>query len=96
MNVVQPGGAVDAETKGRLIEEYGTASGKLIEKQSAQPDMSFQTVVDMFMPRNLVGAIAGHDRAALGEVLADDEARLVAVRDAAGGGKRPVEGGGVV
>jgi len=69
MNVVQPGGAVDTDTKARLIEEYGTASGKLIEKQSAQPDMSFQTVVDMFMPRNLLGAITGHDRSMLGEVL---------------------------
>ena len=69
MNVVQPGGAVEGETKARLIEEYGSASGKLIEKQSAQPDMSFQAVVDMFMPRNLLGAITGSDRAMLGEVL---------------------------
>jgi len=69
MNVLQPGGAVEGDTKARLLEEYGTASGKLIEKQAAQPDMSFQTVVDMFMPRNLLGAITGHDRAMLGEVL---------------------------
>ncbi len=69
MNIVQPGGAVAEDTKVRLIEEYGTASGKLIEKQSAQPEMSFQTVVDMFMPRNLLGAITGHDRSMLGEVL---------------------------
>jgi DAACS family dicarboxylate/amino acid:cation (Na+ or H+) symporter len=69
MNVLQPGAVIDADTKTRLVAEYGTASGKLIEKQAAQPDMSFATVVDMFMPRNLVGAIAGHDRAALGEVL---------------------------
>ena len=69
MNALHPGGAVEGETKARLLEEYGTASGKLIEKQSAQPDMSFQTVVDMFMPRNLLGAITGHDRAMLGEVL---------------------------
>jgi DAACS family dicarboxylate/amino acid:cation (Na+ or H+) symporter len=69
MNVLQPGGAVEADTKARLLEEYGGASGKLIEKQSAQPDMNFQAVVDMFMPRNLLGAITGHDRAMLGEVL---------------------------
>jgi len=69
MNVLHPGGAVADDTKARLLEEYGTASGKLIEKQAAQPDMSFQTVVDMFMPRNLLGAITGHDRALLGEVL---------------------------
>jgi len=69
MNVLRPGGAVEGDTKARLLEEYGTASGKLIEKQSAQPDMSFQTVVDMFMPRNLLGAITGNDRTMLGEVL---------------------------
>jgi DAACS family dicarboxylate/amino acid:cation (Na+ or H+) symporter len=69
MNVLQPGAVIDGETKGRLVAEYGDASGKLIEKQAAQPDMSLQTIVDMFMPRNLVGAITGHDRAVLGEVL---------------------------
>jgi DAACS family dicarboxylate/amino acid:cation (Na+ or H+) symporter len=69
MNVLQPGAVIDGDTKSRLVAEYGDASGKLIEKQSAQPDMSVQTIVDMFMPRNLIGAITGHDRAVLGEVL---------------------------
>jgi DAACS family dicarboxylate/amino acid:cation (Na+ or H+) symporter len=69
MNVLQPGAVIDTDTKSRLVAEYGDASGKLIEKQAAQPDMSLQTIVDMFMPRNLVGAITGHDRAVLGEVL---------------------------
>ena len=69
MNILQPGAVIDGDTKSRLVAEYGTASGKLIEKQAAQPDMSFATVVDMFMPRNLIGAITGHDRAVLGEVL---------------------------
>ena len=69
MNVLQPGAVIDTDTKARLVAEYGDASGKLIEKQAAQPDMSLQTIVDMFMPRNLVGAITGHDRAVLGEVL---------------------------
>jgi DAACS family dicarboxylate/amino acid:cation (Na+ or H+) symporter len=69
MNVLQPGAVIDGDTKSRLVAEYGDASGKLIEKQAAQPDMSVQTVVDMFMPRNLIGAITGHDRATLGEVL---------------------------
>jgi DAACS family dicarboxylate/amino acid:cation (Na+ or H+) symporter len=69
MNLLQPGAVIDGDTKSRLVAEYGDASGKLIEKQAAQPDMSLQTVVDMFMPRNLVGAVTGHDRAVLGEVL---------------------------
>jgi DAACS family dicarboxylate/amino acid:cation (Na+ or H+) symporter len=69
MNLLQPGAVIDGDTKARLVSEYGGASAKLIEKQAAQPDMSFSTVVDMFMPRNLLGAITGHDRAMLGEVL---------------------------
>ena len=69
MNVLQPGAVIDGDTKARLIAQYGDASGKLIERQAAQPDMSLTTVIDMFMPRNLIGAITGHDRAVLGEVL---------------------------
>ena len=61
MNVLQPGAVIDGDTKARLIAQYGDASGKLIERQAVQPDMSLATVVDMFMPRNLailVGAAA--------------------------------------
>jgi DAACS family dicarboxylate/amino acid:cation (Na+ or H+) symporter len=69
MNVVQPGAAVDADTKARLVAEYGGASAKYIERQAQQPDMNAQTLVDMFMPRNLFGAFVGNDRGTLGEVL---------------------------
>lgn len=69
MNVVQPGAAVDADTKTRLVAEYGGASAKHIERQAQQPDMNAQTLVDMFMPRNLFGAFVGNDRGTLGEVL---------------------------
>jgi DAACS family dicarboxylate/amino acid:cation (Na+ or H+) symporter len=69
MNVVQPGAAVDADTKARLVAEYGGASAKHIERQAQQPDMNAQTLVDMFMPRNLLGAFVGNDRGTLGEVL---------------------------
>jgi DAACS family dicarboxylate/amino acid:cation (Na+ or H+) symporter len=69
MNVVQPGAAVDADTKARLVAEYGGASAKHIERQAQQPDMNAQTLVDMFMPRNLFGAFVGNDRGTLGEVL---------------------------
>ena len=69
MNILQPGAVIDADTKSRLVAEYGSASGKLIERQAAQPDMTFMAIVDMFMPRNLIGAISGQDRASLGEVL---------------------------
>jgi DAACS family dicarboxylate/amino acid:cation (Na+ or H+) symporter len=36
MNVVQPGAAVDADTKARLVAEYGGASAKHIERQAQQ------------------------------------------------------------
>jgi Na+/H+-dicarboxylate symporter len=69
MNVVQPGATLDTNTKDRLIEEYGGLSAGHIERQAQQPDMNLQTLVDMFMPRNLLGAVAGFDRGGLGEVL---------------------------
>jgi DAACS family dicarboxylate/amino acid:cation (Na+ or H+) symporter len=69
MNVVEPGAALDAETKSRLVAEYGAASQKHIERQAQQPDVTPLTVVDMFMPRNLFGAFVGNDRNLLGEVL---------------------------
>ena len=69
MNVVQPGAAVDADTKARLVAEYGGASAKHIERQAQQPDMNAQTLVDMFMPRNLFGAFVGNQRNMLGDVL---------------------------
>jgi Na+/H+-dicarboxylate symporter len=57
MNVVQPGDTLDAGTKDRLIEEYGGLSAGHIERQAQQPDMNLQTLVDMFMPRNLLGEV---------------------------------------
>jgi Na+/H+-dicarboxylate symporter len=69
MNVVQPGATLDEPTKARLVEEYGAASQKHIERQAQQPEVSPQTLVDMFMPRNLFGAFVGPDRNLLGEML---------------------------
>lgn len=69
MNVVRPGDTIEAQTKVRLVQEYGGAAAKHVERHAQQPDMNLQTIVDMFMPRNLVGAIAGNERGSLGEVL---------------------------
>ena len=69
MNVVQPGDALDEATKTSLVAQYGGAAQQHIARQSAQPEISAQTVVDMFMPRNLFGAFVGNDRASLGDVL---------------------------
>ncbi len=69
MNVVQPGASLDGDTRQTLIAEYGGAAQKHIDRQAAQPEMSAQTIVDMFKPRNLFGAFIGNDRNVLGDVL---------------------------
>jgi len=69
MNVLQPGAALDVETQSRLVSEFGGDTEKIMQRQAEQPPMSLQTVVDMFMPRNLIGAISGNQRGTLGEVL---------------------------
>lgn len=69
MNVVEPGSAIDTETKTRLMAEYGGAAEKHVERQAQAPTMTPMTLVDMFMPRNLFGAFVGNDRNMLGDVL---------------------------
>lgn len=68
MNVLRPGDALDEPTQARLVEEYGGAAAKHIERQST-PRVTPSTLVEMFMPRNLFGAFVGSDRNVLGEVL---------------------------
>jgi len=69
MNVVDPGGRLDDATQARLMEEYGGAAQRHVERQAQSPDVTPGTIVDMFMPRNLFGAFVGNDRNLLGEVL---------------------------
>jgi Na+/H+-dicarboxylate symporter len=69
MHVLDPGRQIDTTTRSRLIAEYGGAAQKHMANQAASPEMSFASVVDMLLPRNLFGAFVGHDRALLGEVL---------------------------
>ena len=69
MNTVEPGSAMDPESKTRLLEEYGGAARQHVERQAAQPSVTPLSVVDMFMPRNLFGAFIGNNRDLLGEVL---------------------------
>jgi DAACS family dicarboxylate/amino acid:cation (Na+ or H+) symporter len=69
MNLLEPGNQIDAETRTRLVAEYGGAAQKHIERQATQPELGPMTVIDMFMPRNLFGAFVGNDRNVLGEVL---------------------------
>ena len=69
MNALQPGMALDAETRTRLVAEYGGDAQKHIATQTAQPQVDPSGLVDMFMPRNLFGAFVGNERGKLGEML---------------------------
>lgn len=71
MNTVHPGNRLTADAKDRLLAEYGTAGGKTVtpEKKKVQEQLTLNSVVDMFMPRNLAGAVTGFSRNSIGEVL---------------------------
>lgn len=69
MNVLQPGAQLDEVARVRLMEEYGGSAQGVIERRAEQPKMNFETVVNMFLPRNLFGAFVGNSRDSLGDVL---------------------------
>ena len=69
MNVLQPGNQLDAGTKTRLLQEFGGAAQKHIATGAASPQMNFMTIVEMFMPKNLFGAVMGHNNNVIGDVL---------------------------
>lgn len=69
MNLLQPGAQLDEQTQTRLVAEYGGAAQRHIDRQAQSPDLDLTTLVETFMPRNLMGAFIGNDRNVLGEVL---------------------------
>jgi Na+/H+-dicarboxylate symporter len=69
MNVLEPGARLDEETQTRLVAEYSGAAQRHIERQAQSPGMNLTTLVEMFMPRNLMGAFVGNERNVLGDVL---------------------------
>jgi DAACS family dicarboxylate/amino acid:cation (Na+ or H+) symporter len=69
MNVLQPGHHMGSDATTQLMSEYGSRTQQTLAAEAAQPAMSLSVLVDMFMPRNLLGAVAGPSRGALGEVL---------------------------
>jgi len=69
MNVIQPGDQLEEATKVRLMEEFGGAAQQHIATRAASPAMNFATLVEMFMPRNLLGAVVGNSRGTIGDVL---------------------------
>ncbi len=69
MNLLQPGGQIDPEAMAQLMQQYGGTAQQAIERKAEQPSMSLAVLVEMFMPRNLIGAVTGSSRATLGDVL---------------------------
>ncbi len=69
MNVLQPGDHLDPAAKTRLLAEFGGAAQKHIATGAASPSMNFMGIVEMFMPKNLFGAVVGHSNNVIGDVL---------------------------
>lgn len=69
MNLLQPGHHLTPAAKDLLMQEYGGSAEQTVERSQSQPSMTPTTLVDMFMPRNLLGAFVGNSRNALGDVL---------------------------
>ncbi len=69
MNIVSPGDHLDPVAKARLLEEFGGAARQHIATGAAGPALDLGTLVEMFMPRNLLGAVVGHTNAVIGDVL---------------------------
>lgn len=69
MNVLQPGARLDPLAKDQLLAEFGGAAQKAVATSAATPGFTLSTVIEMFMPRNLFGAVAGHSNNVIGEVL---------------------------
>lgn len=69
MNLLDPGGRIDPTTQAALSSQYGGAAQGHIDSQAQQPPLSLASVVQIFMPRNLLGAVVGNSRDLLGEML---------------------------
>jgi len=69
MNVLQPGDHLDEVSKSRLMSEFGGAAERHVATSTTQPTMSLNTLIEMFMPKNLFGAFVGQQRNVLGDVL---------------------------
>lgn len=68
MNTLRPGHHLNPQATAQLLAEYHSGA-QPIPAHAAQSELSLSTLVEMFMPRNLVGTVAGSSRAALGDVL---------------------------
>ncbi len=69
MDLLNPGSQLSPETKERLMAEYGGAAQAHVATSAAQHGLTFTSIVEMFMPKNLIGAVTGQQRGLIGEVL---------------------------
>ncbi len=69
MNLITPGQHIDPHATARLMAEYGGDAADTVRSHAEQPSLSFGLLVEMFMPRNLFGAVVGNTRGAIGDVL---------------------------
>lgn len=58
MNVVQPGARLDEGTRTALMQEHRADLAVAQSRAAERPQFTLHQVVDMFMPRNLLGAVA--------------------------------------
>ena len=54
MNLVKPGGHISEQSRARLLAEFGDRAQAIHSAANAQKGFSLNTVVEMFMPRNLL------------------------------------------
>ena len=69
MNILRPGDHLDPAAKTMLMQEFGGAAQKHVAASAASPAIDFAGLVEMFMPKNLFGAVVGHTNSTIGDVL---------------------------
>ena len=69
MNTLVPGSHIDADTKARLMAEFGGAAAKHVTAAQGSTGLSLAVIVEMFMPANLLAAVVGSTTARIGDVL---------------------------
>ena len=69
MNVLRPGDHLDPAAKTMLMQEFGGAAQKHVATSAATPSVDLAGLVEMFMPKNLIGAVVGHTNGTIGDVL---------------------------
>ena len=69
MNILRPGDHLDPAAKTMLMQEFGGAAQKHVATSAATPSVDLAGLVEMFMPKNLFGAVVGHTNSTIGDVL---------------------------